>query len=256
MANKDSTKSTLIVAVILCLVCGIFVAGAAVSLRPLQDANRKADLQLNILKAAGEYNPDQPVSEQFEKTVEVRLVDINTGRFIDQNPDNFNLSKALKSDDSSVKIDKMKDYAGIGRRENIERVYLFNDTQGNLKSIVLPVRGKGLWSTMWGLIAIENDFNTVTGFTFYQHAETPGLGGEVDNPKWKSQWPGKVLYNDQGDLQLTVYKAGGADTSNNADVDGLSGATLTTNGVNGTIKYWLGKNGFEAFLKNLKAGEA
>jgi Na+-transporting NADH:ubiquinone oxidoreductase subunit C len=131
------------------------------------------------------------------------------------------------------------------------------DTSGELEKIILPVRGYGLWSTMYGFIALEQDANTVAGLGFYEHGETPGLGGEVDNPRWKAMWPGKQVYRD-GDVELGLIKGSVDSGSDNADwqVDGLAGATLTSRGVTNLVHFWLGENGFEPFLNNLQAGEA
>ena len=97
----------------------------------------------------------------------------------------------------------------------------------------------------------------MAGIGFYEHTETPGLGGEVDNPKWKASWVGKSAYD--GDvLALEVIK-GKVDTSRDGaeyQIDGLAGATLTTRGVDNLIKYWLGDQGFKSFIENLKTGEA
>ena len=121
----------------------------------------------------------------------------------------------------------------------------------------MPVRGYGLWGSLYGFLALEGDGNTVAGLGFYEHKETPGLGGEVDNPRWKSLWPGKQVYSN-GEVELTIMK-GAVDPSSPGyeyKVDGLSGATLTTRGLDNLVKYWMGPNGFEPFLNNLKTGEA
>ena len=128
---------------------------------------------------------------------------------------------------------------------------------GELDKIILPVRGAGLWSTLYGFLALENDLNTVAGLGFYEHGETPGLGGEVDNPKWKALWPGKEVYDD-GQVAIELIKGSVDASTRNAEnkVDGLSGATLTSRGVSNLVQFWMGDNGYKLFLKNLRAGEA
>ena len=142
--------------------------------------------------------------------------------------------------------------------KNVAKVYLI-EKDGKTESIMLPVHGYGLWSTMYGFLALDiNDLETVVGFGFYDQQETPGLGGEVDNPIWKNRWPGKKVYDAKGDVALTVIK-GAVDSANpNAQkqIDGLAGATLTANGVTNLIQFWMGNNGFKPFLTNLKAGDA
>jgi Na+-transporting NADH:ubiquinone oxidoreductase subunit C len=119
------------------------------------------------------------------------------------------------------------------------------------------VRGAGLWSTLHGFLALENDLNTVAGLGFFEHGETPGLGGEVDNPNWKALWPGKKVY-DEGDAKIQLIK--GSVDANTAEaehkVDGLSGATLTSRGVTNLLQFWMGENGYKPFLSNLQSGEA
>jgi Na+-transporting NADH:ubiquinone oxidoreductase subunit C len=111
---------------------------------------------------------------------------------------------------------------------------------------------------MSGFVALDKDLNTVLGFGFYSHAETPGLGGEVDNPKWKQIWIGKKIYSETGEVKIDVIKGHVDDATADAEykVDGLSGATLTSNGVRNLMKFWMGDKGYKSFLANLKNGEA
>jgi Na+-transporting NADH:ubiquinone oxidoreductase subunit C len=123
-----------------------------------------------------------------------------------------------------------------------------------LQQVILPVYGKGLWSTMYGFISLDADMTTVVGFAFYEHGETPGLGGEIDNPNWKNLWPGKRIYDDQGKTRIEVVKGTVDRGSANAiyQVDGLSGATLTARGVGNLLQYWMGQNGYRPLLAKLK----
>ena len=69
---------------------------------------------------------------------------------------------------------------------------------GDLEMVMVPIEGNGLWSTLYGFLALDADTRTVVGITFYEHKETPGLGGEVDNPRWKALWPGRKAFLDEG----------------------------------------------------------
>lgn len=257
MANNDSIGKTLTVALLLCLFCSIVVSMAAVLLRPMQEANQALDLKRNILEAAGLLGEGGSVEEQFEK-IAVRVIDLSTGMFTeDIDPDTFDQLGSLKDSSQSSELAKADDLAKISRKENYSLVYLVqNDTQ--VERIILPVRGYGLWSTLYGFVALEADANTIIGLTFYEHGETPGLGGEIDNPNWKALWTGKKVYDDNGLLQIEVIKGivNQADAAAIHQVDGLSGATLTSRGVNNLVKFWLSKEGFMPFLLNLKAGDA
>jgi len=257
VSSNDSIKKTLIVAFSLCIVCSVIVSTAAVMLKPTQEINKTLDRKRNILAAAGMLQEGISVEEQFAQ-VTTRVVDLRTGTFSDEvDPVKFDQRKAAKDPAESMTLSAAQDKAKIARRENYSLVYLVEDGQGDIDKIILPVRGYGLWSTLYGFIALEPDGNTVAGLGFYEHGETPGLGGEVDNPRWKASWPGKEVYRDDA-VAISLIK-GVVDPSNpNAtwQVDGLAGATLTANGVTNLVQFWLGENGFEPFLNKLKSGEA
>jgi Na+-transporting NADH:ubiquinone oxidoreductase subunit C len=257
VSSNDSTSKTLIVAFSLCIVCSIIVSAAAVLLKPAQEANKTQDLKRNVLAAAGMYDDNVSVDEQFEQ-ISTRIVDMRTGKFTDEvNAEDYDQRKAAKDPSASDALTSAQDLAKVARREHYAVVYLVEDADGGIDKIILPIRGYGLWSTLYGFIALESDGDTVAGLGFYEHAETPGLGGEVDNPRWKSSWPGKQVYRD-GEVAIGLIK-GAVDPANaNAswEVDGLAGATLTARGVTNLVQFWLGENGFEPFLNNLKSGEA
>ncbi len=257
MANKESTQKTLIVTLILCVVCSIIVSTAAVLLRPAQIANKALDIKLNILMAADMYDPLGGIEEQFER-VEAKLVDLDTGKFSSEiSIETYDQFKAAKDPALSKELSAEVDVASISRREKYAKVYVVNGSAG-VEKVVLPIRGYGLWSTLKGFIALEADLNTVIGLGYYDHGETPGLGGEVDNPKWKAIWPGKKVYAADGSVAISVIKGVVTSSTPGAEhkVDGLSGATLTSKGVDYMLKFWLGENGYATFLNNLKKGEA
>jgi len=257
VANKDTIQKTITVAVVLCVVCSVIVSTAAVMLRPAQKTNKAIDIKQNILRAADMFDASASVDEQFE-VVEAKIVDLTTGKFSeDVDPATYDQFKASKDPSMSEKLDKKTDIASISRLEKYAKVYIVSGDSG-FEKVVLPIRGYGLWSTLKGFIALESDLNTVIGLGYYDHKETPGLGGEVDNPKWQAIWPGKKVYDAKGDVALGVIKGAVNTSTPNVDykVDGLSGATLTSNGVDYMIKFWLGENGFAPFLTNLKKGEA
>lgn len=257
MSSNDSTRKTLFVAFTLCIVCSVFVAAAAVVLKPVQEVNKTLDRKRNILAAAGMLEEGVSVDKQFEK-VNTRVIDLRTGRFTDEvDPAKYDQRKAAKDPGQSDALSPEQDIAKVFRREHYAVVYLVNKPDGELDKIILPIRGYGLWSTLYGFLALEADADTVAGIGFYEHGETPGLGGEVDNPRWKALWPGKKVYKD-GEVDIGLIK-GSVDPSSPAapyQVDGLAGATLTSRGVTHLVQFWLGENGYEPFLNNLRSGEA
>lgn len=242
---------------VLAFACSALVAVAAVGLRPFQEANRSLDQKKNILAAAGIYDPEKPVAEQFG-VIETKLVDLDTGRFVDPpgvDPGSYRQLEAALSDKTGERIPPEQDIAGIRRLEDYSLVYLVRQGDG-IDQVVLPVRGKGLWSTMYAYVAVAADLKTITGVAFYEHGETPGLGGEVANPRWEARWEGKKLYDPEGRYELDVVKSG---TQVSADreqytIDGLSGATLTTKGVDHLMQFWFGEHGFKPFFEQHPGG--
>ncbi len=264
MANDTITK-TLAVTVGLSLVCSILVSSAAVLLKPVQDDNQKLDLQKNILAISGLVKEPQALSsDQIAarfKEVTPQLVDIKTGKIVaDVNgldAEKYVQQNAAKDPSLSHTLEAGQDIAGIKRQANVAKIYKVTEN-GKLKTLILPIHGRGLWSTLYGYIALEDDLKTVSGFGFYSHAETPGLGGEVDNPTWKASWIGKQVFDANDQLSIKVIKGAVTSGSANAahEIDGLAGATLTSVGVNNLVQFWLGQEGFGPFLANLKKGEA
>jgi Na+-transporting NADH:ubiquinone oxidoreductase subunit C len=257
VSSNDSTSKTLIVAFSLCIVCSIVVSAAAVLLKPAQEANKILDLKRNVLAAAGMYDDSVSVDEQFAQ-ISIRIVDLRTGKFTDEvNAEDYDQRKAAKDPAASDALTSAQDLAKVARREHYAVVYLVEDAGGDIDKIILPIHGYGLWSTLYGFIALESDGDTVAGLGFYEHGETPGLGGEVDNPRWKASWPGKKVYRD-GEVAIGLIKGAVDPAGPNAtwQIDGLAGATLTARGVTNLVRFWLGENGFEPFLNNLKSGEA
>ncbi|MEE4463944.1 Na(+)-translocating NADH-quinone reductase subunit C [Azotobacter chroococcum] len=262
MSNqKESTVRTLTVALVVCLVCSVFVAGAAVALKSTQVENRQLDKQRSILAIAGLGDADlsgKQVKALYKERIVAKVVDLESGKFSDAHDANaFDPLKAAKDPKLSDALPGEQDIASIKRRERFATVYLV-EKDGQLDTLILPVRGYGLWSTLYGFMALKGDLNTVVGMGFYQHAETPGLGGEVDNPKWKGLWPGKTLFDEQGNLAVEIVKGGADPQSPKAvhQVDSLAGATLTSNGVENLLRFWLGQKGFGPFIANLRNGGA
>ena len=254
-SNKDSIKSTITVALLLCLVCSIIVSGAAVLLKPMQQANKALDKKNKILLAAGIETEGQDINALFEQFTP-RVVDLNTGRYATHiDAATYDQRKASKNPKLSDELSGDDDIASINRRAKYATVYLL-EKEGQVDRIILPIKGYALWSTLYGFLALEADGNTVAGLGFYEHAETPGLGGEIDNPRWKALWPGKQIFDANGGLAVDLVKGSVDQSSPKAihQVDALSGATLTSNGVENLLLFWLGENGFGPYLTNLRVG--
>ena len=247
---QDSVGKILLVSFLLCVVCSVMVSSSAVFLRPKQRENRELDFKKNLLLSSGLIDNNaskKMVLEQFAQ-IKTIVVDLETGMPADEiEPEAFDQLAAAKDPRLSKVI--VNDVAGIKRREKYSKVYLAY--RGNkIDMVILPIYGKGLWSTLYGFLALETDANTIRGLGFYQHGETPGLGGEIDNPRWKAIWTGKQIYDSNWTVAINIIKGKVTPTSDLArhQIDGLSGATITSNGVENLVRYWLGEDGFYNYL--------
>jgi Na+-transporting NADH:ubiquinone oxidoreductase subunit C len=257
---NESTKKTILVAVAVCLVCSILVSTAAVTLKGLQTRNRAFDKLKNILDAGGIPTEKSNLLTVYRERIRPVILDVERGVFINQTdvapelePDNFDIKAIVNHPEYSRPLTAEEDMAQIRR---IPRMMVVYQVMGgdSVSRYILPVFGKGLWSTMYGLLALSADLRTIEGFTFYEHGETPGLGGEVDNPVWKKSWIGKVAYDESGEVIIRVLKGRVDPSSREAShcIDGLSGSTLTTRGVDRTVRFWLGDHGYGPLIKHLK----
>jgi Na+-transporting NADH:ubiquinone oxidoreductase subunit C len=271
--GNDSLEKTLAIAVALCLVCAVLVSFGAVALKPLQAYNKNLDMKKNILEVAGLMKEDTDIDAAFGEQIEAKLVNLETGEYDESvNADSYDQRKATKDPAQSVAIPKDKDIAHVRHKAKLAKVFLVKEG-GKIKSIILPVSGYGLWSTLYGFLSLDADGQTVQSINFYDQAETPGLGGEVVNPKWRALWKGKKVYAetdqpsldkgsieeaDIGEPALALIK-GSVDTGKMGaqhQVDGLAGATLTSNGVTNLVRYWMSKEGFARYLSKVRVKRA
>ncbi|GHB07943.1 Na(+)-translocating NADH-quinone reductase subunit C [Salinicola rhizosphaerae] len=247
MASNNSIKKTLIVAFSLCVICSVVVSSAAVVLKPRQVQNQELDRKSNILQVTQLYKPGDDVEEKYAELITPRVVNLETGEYSESlDPQTFDQFDAAKDPATSRTLSGDDDIAGIGRQENFSTVYLVGDPE-NPDQIVLPIRGQGLWGLMEGFLSVRGDGNTIVGLSYYDQSETPGLGGEVDNPRWKAKWDGKKIYEngDYQDPQIQLVKGG---ASGEYEVDALSGASLTSRGVTNMLRFWLSDEGYAPYL--------
>jgi len=251
--DRDSISNTLIVAVGLSLVCSIIVSSAAIVLKPVQERNEELFRKQIILDVAGLMEPGASIDELFQ-SIEPRVVNLETGEYTDAvDPNTFDALIAANDPSLGVEIPDDLDIAGIGRRAKYAAVYIVRDGD-EIEQVILPVYGKGLWSTMLGYLSMAPDGDTVRGLRFYSHAETPGLGDQIDKESWRAQWDGKEIYGDDGEPTIRVIKGMVPADAPDARhmVDGLSGATLTANGVTYLVQYWTGPHGFGPYLSKYR----
>lgn len=255
---KDSPTRALLTVLVTAVVCSFFVSASVVLLRPIQLNNKLLERSGNVLSLTGLLPDDQEVGDdellELFKSLDARVVDIDevdldTGL----DPYTFDSKKAVTDPELSVAIPSGEDIASLGRRSRYKTIYLvWRDDE--LKRIVLPVRGAGMWSMLYGYIALESDFNTIAGMLFYEQNETPGLGDQIVKPHWQAKWVGKKLYENTDEVLFHISEgpveagASGAEY----EVDALTGATVTANAVTALIRYWFGPDGYGPMLRQLR----
>lgn len=267
------TKRTFKVAITLCFICSIVVSSLAYFLKDIQEDAKESFRQQSILSAAGLWTEGGDPGELF-KDNGVSPVGIDLEDYKPEGGDlseaKFDMAKSLQNPELSRELPSTEDIAGLKKMEKYSVVYeVKNDKK--VQTIVLPIRGKGLWSTLYGFVALDlsemdkgPEHIKVAGLTYYKHGETPGLGGEVDNVRWKDKWRPKAkteeheasaIYPFDSDWNVIVEVTKSKTTDH--QVDAISGATLTSNGVTNMLQFWLGKNGFGPYIKNLaSAGDS
>jgi Na+-transporting NADH:ubiquinone oxidoreductase subunit C len=249
---EHSARHTVIFTVVLCVFFSVIVSAVAVALKDRQVENARLDKIKNVLSVAGlmepgQKMPNEEISRIFDERIEARVVNLASGQRVEGvDPLAYNPRKAARDPSTSQQAPPNK--AKVRRIPNDEVVFLLTSGE-NVEGIILPIQGYGLWSTLYGFLALDADARTVRGITFYSHGETAGLGGEVDNPRWKALWPGRLAFDDAGAVAIHVIKGhAGPPKEDPYEVDGLSGATITSNGVTNMLDFWLGKNGFANYL--------
>ncbi|AEI15537.1 NADH:ubiquinone oxidoreductase, subunit C [Flexistipes sinusarabici DSM 4947] len=253
--KRESDLRIFVVALSLAVVCSVVVSVTAVMLQPIQAKNATINRNRNVLIACGEYNPKVSIKEAF-KNIRAGFVKLGTAEFVESDDlSDFyrNFQQISTSPKTSVNVPDDLPSIGYPTVPKHMPAYILQDENGQISKVVIMVYGKGLWSTLYGFLSVKSDGRTVQGLTFYQHGETPGLGGKVDNKEWKQQWNGKKLYGKSGNVRISVIKGNVDATAENAKykVDGLSGATMTTNGVDNLIKFWVSDFAYGTFLKSL-----
>lgn len=257
MARERPAKAVIVV-LLTALVCSSLVSGAVVLLRPVQLNNQLLDRSRNIMALTGLLPADRAVDDEemleLFKSLDARIVDIDSGEFSDAvDPNTFDMRRAVNDAELGTAVPAGQDTAQLGRRSRYAPVYLVWDGQ-QLDRLILPVRGAGMWSMIYGYIALQPDFTTIAGMTFYEQNETPGLGDQITHSRWLSQWSGKQLFDDQGTTRFNVSEGKVEPGAVHApfQVDGLTGATVTGNAVTDLVHYWFGPHGYKPFLDRLE----
>jgi Na+-transporting NADH:ubiquinone oxidoreductase subunit C len=254
----DSPRYTFIFATVMCVVCAALVSVAAVTLQPRQKANARLYMEKNVLLAAGLVQPGEKVGLRdveriFQSDIKARLVDLATGELVPEDGRNVrDYDMRGARNDPAASREAPENTAGIKRMARLGIVY-FVMRGGKVDQVVIAVEGLGMWGTIYGFLALADDGNTVRGLTYYDHRETPGLGGEIGNPAWQELWKGRHGYDKAWNARITVIKGqAGPPDKDPLRVDGLSGATITSNSITRLMRFWLSNDGYGRFLKRFR----
>ena len=248
MVPNDRPLKAILVVLVVCLFASVLVTTTSVLLRPMREANEQ---RARMAKLTGVLSGAQQALGERAKAV---VVDLESGLPDETlNPETYDLRAATSDPATSVEISPDRDIAGLGRRARHSVVHLLY-SNGDLDLIVLPVHGKGYASTLYGYLGLTGDTEEVVGLTFFEHAETPGLGAMIENPTWLERWQGKRVWRAPGEPALGVAEGPLDRTAPESVylVDGLTGATWTGRGVTNLLRFWLGPDGYGPFLKNVR----
>lgn len=245
---------------LVCVVCALFVASAEVSLRPLKELNILIDRQKNILAVAGLMQPGEEIDaeeirQRFESSIRPQMIDLSTGEE-DTSIDPASFDQRSAARDPSRSRRAPSNPSKILRIPNQALIYEVVEND-EVSAIIIPIEGYGLWSVLYGYLALAPDARTILGITYYDQKETAGLGGEVENPNWKAKWVGRKAFDERGRVKIAVKKGpAGPPDKDPYEVDGLSGATITSRGVTNMLHFWLGDEGFGPYLARLRDTQA
>ena len=247
--NDDRFK-TFGVAVLVALTCAVVVSVTSVALKPLQDAHLEAEraakmeAMLNTLPEMRELMREAGIT-----ALETRLVNLSDGSFAPGiDAADFDAIAAADHPATSIAVPPEADVAGLKRRENQAAVHLLQ-RDGELKLLVLPMRAVGYQSTITAMLALQSDLRTIAALTITGHGETPGLGSRIAEPDWAELWSDKQIADEDGKIVINVVRG---KATGPYQVDGISGATRSSNAVGSMLGFWLGDLGFGPFLDRLE----
>ena len=250
LPNESRTK-TIGMAFLVAAVCAVLVNGATVVLRPIQAQNRAHEQQVR-LEALVSAIPG--MSELVEgaggDALSAVVVDLETGWAAnDVSPDT--LDAALQDAANWTPLTAEQDIAGLGTRPNFTQIYILRNGE-DVSLAILPIAGAGYQGPIQGMLAMHGDMNTIAGLAITEQVETPGLGARIEEPAWQAQFPGIKVRDPSGKLRFTIQRG---PATNDYEVDGITGATRTSNAMTQIIRFWMGPEGYEPFFDAVKRGE-
>jgi Na+-transporting NADH:ubiquinone oxidoreductase subunit C len=249
LPNTSRTK-TIVVAFLVSAICAVLVSGATVLLRPIQTANRAAEEQAQIADLVQGIPGMSALLEQAGGTLSTVVIDLESGRAA-TDISTETLETALADQANWTALEAGSDLAGLGYRPNYAQIFLLRDGDTVL-SALLPVAGQGYGGRIDAIVAVHGDMNTIAGIAITQHSETPGLGARIKDRSWQDSFPGTLIRDASGQVRFNVARA---TSSTDYEVDGITGATRTGNGITNMMRFWLGPDGYGPLIDAIQRGE-
>lgn len=248
---NESRAKTIVVALLLSVVCSVLVTTATVVLRPIQTQNRAAEEQLRLDQLLASIpGMSEIVTEAGGSALTSVIVDLTEARAV-QRLDSASLQAALDDPGNWSQLAPEQDTAGIGARPDIAQIFLLRD-EDRISLLILPILGAGYNGPIRAMLALRGDMVTIAGLTITDQSETPGLGARIEEDAWQAQFAGKQLADEAGRLQFSVAR-GAARTE--YEVDGITGATRTSNAITRMIRFWVGPDGYGPLIDAVRRGE-
>lgn len=252
MNSTSSQTRTWLTAVSIIASCSLLVSLVITVLRPIQAANNAPAQSQHLLITTGLLKKNQSMAENTNllQHIENKWLDLDKAELSAPVNNRADYRSIIEDATLIQRIEKPLDIAQLGTRPKVMPIHFIHSNASKAR-VVLPVYGKGMWSMIHGYVALADDFNTIVGVNFYQQQDTPGIGDKIQAEDWAANWQGKKLYDEQGQLKLNIGSDGGAIAPVH-QIDAIAGATITVNGVENLVHYWMGEDGYGRYLRKLR----
>lgn len=247
---NDSKTKTLLVAFLVSAICAVLVSAATVVLRPIQAANRAAEEQARIEALVRGIPGMAALLEGSGGTLSSVVIDLEEGRAA-RNITPTTLDAALADAANWTALDPTADLAGLGQRPDFVQIFLLREGD-RISLVLLPIAGQGYGGRIDAVIALHGDMNTVAGIAVTRQSETPGLGARIEESSWQASFPGTEIRDASGEIRFQVARGRASSVH---EVDGITGATRTSNAITRIVRFWFGPDGYGPLLRAIGRGE-
>lgn len=248
---NDSRTKTVVIAFLVSAGCALMVSGATVILRPIQAANRAAEQQARLEALIAGIPGMSELLSEAGGTLSTVVINLKTGRAAKEVTPQT-LPTALEDPANWTTLPAEQDIAGLTRRPDFAQIFLLRDANEQISVAVLPIAGSGFQGPIDAILAMQGDMTTIAGLSITNQVETPGLGGRIVEPQFLRRFPGVKVSDEAGRVRVAVVRGA---AGNEFEVEGITGATRTSNAMSQILKFWVGPAGYGQFFDSVKAGE-